>query len=300
MQQGDDEARWAGIQRLDVEKLNGSDILFEESYKGDPEQFLTLDLRNHGTPGEAQRAFAPSLQQLARVHYVSADRLGPQEFFVWSNDTDFLSVGARGERTAEVLYQAVRQQQLVEDLRARSIEESETFLLPDQASSWLTYVFDGGKVRVKAPHSTILTLEMNSDGSAHYHRPVNVGFGYSYALPIIVAGLMAEPGEVLMVENPEAHLHPLAQSRIGEFLATVSHAGVQVFVESHSEHILNAFRLAVKERWVDSDALSLLYFRRHDVDPIARVAVESDGRIPYWPEGFFDQRTHDFFRLFDK
>ena len=76
----------------------------------------------------------------------------------------------------------------------------------DHASAWLSHVFDGGKVRVVAPHSTIFALEMNADGSAQYHRAVNVGFGYSYVLPIIVAGLLASPGEILICENPEAHL----------------------------------------------------------------------------------------------
>jgi predicted ATPase len=115
---------------------------------------------------------------------------------------------------------------------------------------------------------------------------------------ILVAGLVARPGEILIVENPEAHLHPLAQSRMGEFLARVSQAGVQVFVESHSEHILNAFRLAVKDKWIENEALSVLYFRRHEVDPILRIMVDSDGRIEDWPKDFFDQRTREFLKLF--
>lgn len=294
LQHSDDEARWARIARVEVEKLVGNDVTLEERRAApDGENSLSLDFREHA--GD-QLALASGLDRLGRIHYVSADRLGPQDFFAWSDDTDFLSVGVRGERTAEVLHQAGRQQRIVDDARARG--DSETLLVSDQASAWLSYIFDGGKVRVTAPHTTILTLEMNAEGSAHYHRPVNVGFGYSYVLPMLVAGLVARPGEILMVENPEAHLHPLAQSRMGEFLATVSRAGVQVFVESHSEHILNAFRLAVKESWIEDEALSVLYFRRHEIDPILRVAVDADGRIEDWPKDFFDQRTREFLRLF--
>jgi predicted ATPase len=298
LQQSDDKARWAGICKVEVEKIEENQVIFEKSLESLPGAFLTLDFREQGTSGAAEVALASGMNGLGRVHYVSADRLGPQDFFGWSNETDFLSVGVRGERTAEVLYQWGQDQRTIADQRAR--EESETSLLTDQTSAWLSYVFDGGKVVVTAPHSTILTLEMNADGSARYHRPVNVGFGYSYSLPIIVAGLIAQPGEILVVENPEAHLHPLAQSRLGEFLATVSRTGVQVFVESHSEHILNAFRLAVKEHWIEPDSLSVLYFRRHESEPIVRVVVEADGSVPHWPDGFFDQRTHDFFRLFGK
>jgi predicted ATPase len=165
----------------------------------------------------------------------------------------------------------------------------------DQASAWLGYVFDGGTLKEGPASESVLTLLMNSDG---YVRPVHMGFGFSYVLPILVAGLVAEMGSMLIVENPEAHLHPLAQSRLGEFLAQVAATGVQVFVESHSEHILNAFRLAVRSGVLAADALSVLYFRGADVDPVLRIPVDERGGIAAWPEGFFDQRLHDFARLF--
>lgn len=291
LQQDNDDSRWAGMTKVEVELVVGN-CLQSIIPRNPPEdvQHVSLDLRTMDRDTE--------LERLGRVHYVSADRLGPQDFFPLSSDPGFSSVGVRGENTAEILYQAEQERQTVDDVRTR--EGAETIVVTDQASAWLSYIFDGGAVRVPPPYNNIpiLTLEMNSDGSVHYHRPVNLGFGYSYALPIVVAGLIARPGEILVAENPEAHLHPLAQSRMGEFLATVSASGVQVFVESHSEHILNAFRLAVKERHIDEEALSVLYFRKHGVEPIVRIPVAADGRIPHWPDGFFDQRTHDFFRLF--
>jgi predicted ATPase len=185
LEQSDDAARWAGIVKIEVERIAGAKSIFEgseEPPKG--EQFLTLDFREQATPREDRFAIASGLERFGRVHYVSADRLGPQDFFTWSNDSGFLSVGVRGERTAEVLYLAGQEQRVIEDGRAR--EESETRVITDQASAWLSHIFDGGKVRAVAPMDTpILTLEMNADGSAHYHRPINIGFGYSYALPIL-------------------------------------------------------------------------------------------------------------------
>jgi len=239
----------------------------------------------------------PELQCFQDLTYICADRLGPQEFFTWATERRGVvlpQIGVRGEHTAEVLYAGRMTNTLVELQRP----EAETPLLPDQASAWLGYVFDGGKFK-PGPHSdVVLTLEMNTDGSANYVRPVHIGFGYSYVLPIIVAGLVAKPGSMLIVENPEAHLHPMAQARIGEFLATVAKAGVQVYVESHSEHILNAFRLAVLDKVLPAEQLSVLYFRRDEVAPVLRVPVTEKGGIEIWPEGFFDQRLHDFQRLF--
>lgn len=233
---------------------------------------------------------------LLNAHYISADRLGPQEFFRWADEglrQDFF-VGIRGENTAEVLHDGG----MANTAAVLQRQEAETPLLPDQASAWLGYVFDGGKLKEGPASEAVLTLLMNGDNSVHYVRPVHMGFGYSYLLPILVAGLVAQPGSMLLVENPEAHLHPLAQSRVGEFLAKVAAAGVQVYVESHSEHILNAFRLAVRDTVLVADDLSVLYFRRDEVEPVLRIPVDDKGGIRSWPDGFFDQRLHDFQRLF--
>lgn len=290
-----DDVRFMHIQCVEVERRRGRGVLFEEARErvpGDPPLQLNLGDKDD------KLATASQLLRLSRIHYIGADRVGPEEIFRRSDIDRGFVVGARGEWIAEVLYQLQQGSRTLSPEDKRYREESDSYLISEQVNAWLAYIFDGGKVKVTAPHSTILTLEMNSDGSAHYHRPANVGFGYSYALPILVAGLVAKPGEILIVENPEAHLHPLAQSRLSEFLATVASAGVQVFVESHSEHTLNAFRLAVKEKQIGDDDLSVLYFLRDAVDPIQLIEVDADGKIKNWPDGFFDQRSKDFFKLF--
>ena len=93
-------------------------------------------------------------------------------------------------------------------------------------------------------------------------KPTNVGFGYSYALPILIAGLTAEKGTILIVENPEAHLHPSAQSMITKFLGLVANRGVQVFIETHSEHILNALRVMVVQESMKASDINVKYFDR--------------------------------------
>lgn len=241
------------------------------------------------------------LLSLASLRHVSADRLGPQDIYPRKDLVlEHYSVGPRGEGTAEVLQEAAAAN--VKPELCRPEVESQT--LPDQAAAWLSYVFGGGSVRLRGldPDLPVVQPEMNIDGSAVYYRPVHVGFGYSYVLPILVEGLLAGSnfGNVskLVVENPEAHLHPAAQSRMGEFLANVMQTEVQVFVETHSEHVLNACRLGVREGKLPPEELNVLYFRRDSVDPILRIEVDKDGMIRDWPDGFFDQRTHEFIRLF--
>jgi predicted ATPase len=115
---------------------------------------------------------------------------------------------------------------------------------------------------------------------------MNIGFGYSYILPIIISGLIANTGEILIVENPEAHLHPRAQSRLARFLSKVANTGVQVFIESHSEHILNAIRVSVKKEEIAAADTKVFYFMD---DEIVEPVIDSDGRIEDWRDGFFDE-----------
>jgi len=101
---------------------------------------------------------------------------------------------------------------------------------------------------------------------------------------------------MLIVENPEAHLHPRAQSAIGEFLARVAAGGAQVVVETHSEHVLNGARRMVKQTVLTPEKLCLHYFAntKDVLEPtVTTIPVSLTGDISTWPEGFFDQLDQD-------
>jgi len=228
-----------------------------------------------------------------KIHYISADRIGPQEFYLKSTLTKFPNVGSKGEFTANLLHK--NKDYLVNDQLCLG-EDAKT--LATQTEEWLNQIFDGGKVEITSSESNILELMFNTSSSKDRFRPANVGFGYHSVLPIVVSGLIAKPGEILIVENPEAHLHPKAQSRLAKFLAKVSSCGVQVFIESHSDHILNALRIAVLDKILNHENLNILYFHDKAELPVVEIPVQPDGSIEEWPEGFFDQMDKDFERLF--
>jgi len=227
------------------------------------------------------------------IHYISADRLGPQEFYLKSTINKFPNVGAKGEFTVNLLYK--KRDDLVNDKLCLG-EDAKT--LATQTEEWFNEIFNGAKVEVPSSESNILELLFNTSTSKDRFKPANVGFGYSYILPIVVSGLIAKAGEILIVENPEAHLHPKAQSRLAKFLAKVSSCGVQVFIESHSDHILNALRIAVLDDIITHEDLSILYFQQNPEQPVVQIPVQANGGIEEWPEGFFDQMDKDFTRLF--
>jgi predicted ATPase len=234
------------------------------------------------------------LLNFSAIHYISADRLGPQDFYFRSTIPKFSNVGLKGELTVNLLYRM--KDKLIDD-RLCLGADAKTLII--QTQEWLNKIFDGAKVEVFSSQTNVLELMFNSSLSKDRFRPANIGFGYHCILPIIVSGLIAKEGEILIVENPEAHLHPKAQSELAKFLAKISACGIQVFIESHSDHILNALRIAVLDNILSREELSILYFSRNTEQSVVQIPLHSDGKIEEWPDGFFDQMDKDFERLFE-
>jgi predicted ATPase len=131
-------------------------------------------------------------------------------------------------------------------------------------------------------------------GTTAQFKPQNVGFGLTYVLPVVTAILKSKPGDLLLIENPESHLHPAAQSVLGRLCCLAATAGVQIFIESHSDHFLNGVRVAVKKGIIEPDNVALFFLernlksKRHD-SIICNPAIDNNGRLDEWPQGFFDE-----------
>ena len=272
-----------------VVQFTWSNLLFEEVYGFAAEQ-PEMDL----TEPDLVFRFARSTIDFRKIHYISADRVGPQDYYPKQSFSTFPHVGVRGEFTANLLSRKKNDQ--VHSSLCLDIGVTQTVL--DQTEAWLDTIFGGGRIHVEQTRANIVLMSLNSERASNMYKPLNVGFGYSYALPILVSGLIAQSGEMLIVENPEAHLHPSAQSQLTKFLAKVSQTGVQVFIESHSDHVLNALRVAVVDKIITADELNVLYFDRNIEQNVKQIPVNTDGSIEYWPAGFFDQTDKDFERLF--
>ncbi|MFJ8771263.1 AAA family ATPase [Streptomyces microflavus] len=232
--------------------------------------------------------------------YLCAERLGPRDTLsVSAEEPELIGVGVQGEFTAQVL--ALRETRAVQSRRAVRRElrhpDIESPLPRLQAEAWASDIIRPiritAQMAVGIMASTVRFAEVGQ--GAEQVRPMNTGFGVSYALPLIVAGLLTEPGDFLLIENPEAHLHPAGQSRLGRFLARVAGSGVQVVVETHSDHVLNGARLAVaQDRSIPANDMIAHYFGHEQNEPIR---INGQGELSHWPSGFFDQIESDLGRL---
>jgi predicted ATPase len=232
--------------------------------------------------------------------YLCAERLGPRDLLSVSGlEPDHIGVGVQGEFTAQVLAlretRAVSVRSTVREPLRHPGTASKVIRL--QAEAWASEIVRPIRITAQlAPGIMASTIRFQEPGSlGEPVRPANTGFGVSYALPIIVAGLLTEPGDMIIVENPEAHLHPAGQSRLGRFLAKVAGSGVQVLVETHSDHVLNGARLAVaQDRTLNAADMIVHYFG--DEETFA-IEVDDRGDLGHWPAGFFDQIESDLGRL---
>ncbi len=240
---------------------------------------------------------------IINVHYVSADRMGPKNYYENQTLGHFITIGALGENTVNILYQKgtdpINSKLFQDYCRIFEVASEDTSItVEDHVNFWLDKIFQGTKVQVvNIKGEDLLKLLISPDGKGVYFKPTNVGYGFSYSLPIIVAGLIAKPGEILIIENPEAHLHPYAQSILAKFLSLVSATGVQVLIESHSEHILNGLRISVKDKLIKNEQLNVLYFDRFEEKLFDKIIVDEDGGISNWPPNFFDQASNDLNHL---
>lgn len=233
---------------------------------------------------------------LRKIHFVSADRLGPVKYVDKTNLPEFIHVGTTGEHSINILHNSDKLPLVNDNLYLGQDAKS----VIQQTEEWLNYILEGAKIEIigKDKQSSVLSLLINSRKNSYSYKPNNVGFGYSYILPLVLTGLIAKEGDIIIVENPEAHLHPRAQSKITEFFAKVASCGVQVFIESHSEHILNGLRVCAlnPEVKISHNDISITYFNEGFTPKT--LSVDEKGKIENWPEGFFDQQEIDLANIF--
>lgn len=242
-------------------------------------------------PEPVSNAQAKLAHRLKKLSYITAERVGPREGYQLRDPSATQVVGARGENAVGMLY--LRRDEHV--LPALTLGSEPPTLLK-QVEARMRQFFPGTSLTVQQiPQTNIVTLGLRTSDATDFHRPVNVGFGLTQVLPIIVASLSAEAGDLLLIENPEVHLHPAGQALMGRFLTEVAASGVQVLVETHSDHVLNGIRRAVKGAVIPPDQIALHFFKPRDEagEQVTTPILDASGNIDHWPSGFFDQFDKD-------
>ncbi len=236
-------------------------------------------------------------------NYLNAERIGPRKISqIPSSEGHPLCVGKYGENAPHIIASELRETNVTNKfLILESSDGNEYPTIQYQWTLWMARLFPGfdAEYEIYSQADEVrlgLALQRQQTGQHLFVRPTNTGFGLSFSLGIVVAGLAAGPNTILIVENPEAHLHPSAQSNLGEFLGRVSAGGTQVFVETHSEHVLNGIRRMIKQTVLTPEVVRFLFFSKPPsaLEPsVLPISVSASGDFSAWPDGFFDQLDKD-------
>jgi len=271
----------------------GDRVSFEFDYpRGEPEQYTLTCSATHTSP--PINLFTKSLT------YLCAERLGPRLLYPMTRlQSDETDIGIQGEFTTHCLSEFGHKSVANSALLFSESDTDKT--LVNQTRLWMGHIVPNLDIESeKITQADQVRLGLKNLGTdTDFLRPTNTGFGISFSLPIVVGALISKPDSIFIVENPEAHLHPASQSEMGKFLARSAAGGVQVIIETHSDHILNGIRIAVGHGLINADDVSMQFFASPEKDDfqVSGPKIDSNGRIDQWPAGFFDQIEKDLLEL---
>lgn len=242
-----------------------------------------------------------ALSFIAYFDFISADRFGPKAFHYTDSNFSRIKVGKLGEYSALVL---------------EKNKFHRKFDLLKKVNYWLSEIFGYVYINTKYDKETnIAMFKIKNKVSGEYESPMNMPYGVSYLLPIIISCLVRQipkeelfedfktkvnENEIVIIENPEAHLHPSAQSELGRFLAEMSNY-MQIIIETHSEHIINGIRLGTLEDDLDQNEILINFFENHEdeLEPnIVEINIDKFNDLTDWPRDFFDQQEKDISKIF--
>lgn len=246
--------------------------------------------------------------------YISASRWGgksvfPKETYAVENQKQLSQNEGQGELVAHFLDKYGHE----DVMNYYKDDETDDLSLLQQTIYWERKISPDITIDVEiGKDNSTYTINYGFNGENDETRPVrnlraeNIGYGISYTLPVIVALLSAKPGALVILENPEAHLHPGGQAELSKLIAKAASFGVQVIIETHSDHIINGIQLACKEYkstpqyGIDNRLVKVydLHNKEKHASKIENVIIKENGLLDYQPKGFFDQAENDLYKLY--
>lgn len=293
--EGGEDSIFIGLQGCD-QKLN---IKLSNDDKSSDYFYYNIDAKNTAITSPVN-IHGPTIGKIILdLNFLKSERIGPK---ITQNrnsiEVESDHIGGAGEYSYE--YISKFGEKKLDNIEFRKHTESKNNSLNNQIKYWLREICPSIKFESKFIDNTNLTTSSfileSQVGDSRKHKPTNMGFGVSYVLPVILLCLKAKPGELIIIDTPEAHLHPRGQAKIGELISRAAADGVQVIVETHSDHVINGIRLSVLDDIISSEKTNFIFFKlvqqSEDLTYSTEVSqpnLNELGQFDSWPEGFFDQ-----------
>lgn len=240
---------------------------------------------------EEEKRYGSEFPRELNVRYLTADRIGVEDTYQKSLEGKD-EIGVRCEYA--FFYLAGHKD---EEMREKGfIYDSATkTTLGGQVDYWLERIIGYRVIAEEIPGTELIRVSYRNRELGRDIRPKNVGTGVSYIAEIIIAAFSCEKDDILIIENPEIHLHPSGQCELMEFLVFLARKGLQVVMETHSDHIFNGLRRCVSSDRISKDKVRIYFFRQNEdkISVPVEISLDEDGRVENQQDGLFDQIEKD-------
>jgi len=257
-------------------KIEQSDYTFE----------LTYTNEGVDTSGELNvKIDSPENSPEPEVFYLTANRRGPEEFAPTSRS----KIGTTGEFVFSY-FDSVKNR----TLEAQNCKFKESLTLGYQVGRWLSFITDTNTELRTEVLGTSKVKVIFEDKNLGQLSPLNLGAGMSYVAKLIIICLSAKKNDIVIIENPEIHLHPKAQAHLANFFSYIVSLGVQVILESHCEHLINKIRYLTFKKNLSNEKV-IFHYKSSVEEQFASLKLNQNGHYinlngekTIFPSGFFD------------
>tara|TARA_B100001146_G_C16184187_1_gene435992 strand:- start:1167 stop:2195 length:1029 start_codon:yes stop_codon:yes gene_type:complete len=240
-------------------------------------------------------SFKTSKELKDEIFYLSANRLGPRNTYEKNFNSEDI-VGPRGEYVIDLL-----NRNKTFNVQNDRIYDNSSYTLEYQVNFWLNKIVNVSLEIEDLGISNLVAVSYTHKNSTKRVRPYHIGAGTSYVIGIIILALYLNKDSILIIENPEIHLHPKAQSDLADFLCFIAKSGIQIIIESHSDHIFNGIRKSIHRKTISKDQAKIQFFKTTEMNLSQNhlIGLSEDGKILDYKEGLFDQFDNDLDILLD-
>ncbi len=254
---------------------------------GKPEHFYSVPddiIRGDGSMG---------LEILFKgIHYLGPLREYPKRTYI----QEFRSqIGSRGEYFVGVILNARTENETIED------NEGTSYSLETYLAKWLRDLglIQDFKIDSITEGGRLFEVRVRQTEKSPYVLLTDVGFGVSQILPVLTMCYYTPKGSILLMEQPEIHLHPRVQAGLADvFIDAIQKRGVQIILESHSEHLLRRLQLRIAQEKFSSDEAALYFCEiKEGYSELRDLQLDEFGNIKNWPDNFFGDEMSEVFQM---
>lgn len=230
------------------------------------------------------------LENQLTIRYLTADRKGVDAVYpkaIDANDEIGIDCRYAFDFLAKHERDPIQNESMVYDPES-------SLIFAGQVNYWLDKIL-GYRIKAEEIEFTDTIRVTYEKGKLKDLRPKNVGTGVTYIAELIIAAFSCKKGDTLIIENPEIHIHPSGQTEFVKFISFLVKNGIQVVMETHSDHIYNGVRKSIYLDWLENNAVSIYFFEQNENETNSPVLIplDEEGKALVQKEYLFDQIKKD-------